>query len=353
MRLGLWAINFGACADPELQVRAAVAAEGSGFESIWTSEHVAMPIRDNPVPMPPETPFLDSMVSLANVAAHTSRLRLGTGILVMPHHNPVLLAKALATLDLVSGGRLIAGFAGGYVEAEFRALGVSFKERGAITDEYLQAIRVLWTEEVPRFAGRFAAFDGIRFEPKRPAAASAHRHRRAEPACAPARRTLRERVVRLRPHGRRHGGDRRRAPAASRRARPRGGAARDIPHHLRAADARAGRARDRGGHRPTDRHADGARRSIGGDGARARRSLRERPAGEAAERPERVDEEGVAHASHRTRANPWTSRLQRRKVRNSRSTKLGRSTPSVREAASARSVSRGGSITPSRRKTAG
>jgi probable F420-dependent oxidoreductase len=166
MRLGLWAINFGACADPELQVRAAVAAEESGFESIWTSEHVAMPIRDNPVPMPPETPFLDSIVSLANVAAHTSRLRLGTGILVMPHHNPVLLAKALATLDLVSGGRLIAGFAGGYVEAEFRVLGVAFKERGAITDEYLQAIRVLWTEEVPRFAGRFAAFDGIRFEPK-------------------------------------------------------------------------------------------------------------------------------------------------------------------------------------------
>src|SRR2546429_262033 len=166
MRLGLWAINFGACADPELQVRAAVAAEESGFESIWTSEHVAMPIRDNPVPMPPETPFLDSIVSLANVAAHTSRLRLGTGILVMPHHNPVLLAKALATLDLVSGGRLIAGFAGGYVEAEFRALGVAFKERGAITDEYLQAIRVLWTEEAPRFAGRFAAFDGIRFEPK-------------------------------------------------------------------------------------------------------------------------------------------------------------------------------------------
>src|SRR5207245_3935852 len=166
MRLGLWAINFGACADPELQVRAAVAAEESGFESIWTSEHVAMPIRDTPVPLPPETPFLDSIVSLANVAAHTSRLRLGTGILVMPHHNPVLLAKALATLDLVSGGRLIAGFAGGYVEAEFRALGVAFKERGAITDEYLQAIRVLWTEEVPRFAGRFAAFDGIRFEPK-------------------------------------------------------------------------------------------------------------------------------------------------------------------------------------------
>src|SRR5436189_1202351 len=166
MRFGLFGLNFGPCADPELQVRAAVAAEEAGFESVWTGEHVAMPIRDNPVPTPAETPILDSLVALANVAVHTRRLRLGTGILVMPHHNPVLLAKALATLDLVSGGRLIAGFAGGYVDAEFRALGVAFKERGAITDEYLQAIRVLWTEEVPRFAGRFAAFDGIRFEPK-------------------------------------------------------------------------------------------------------------------------------------------------------------------------------------------
>src|SRR5438477_12834599 len=166
MRFGLFGLNFGACADPEFAIRVAVAAEDSGFESVWTGEHVAMPVRDNPVPTPPETPFLDSLVALANVAAHTRRLRLGTGILVLPHHNPVLLAKALTTLDLVSGGRLIAGFAGGYVEAEFRALGVSFKDRGAITDEYLQAIRVLWTEEVPRFAGRFAAFDGIRFEPK-------------------------------------------------------------------------------------------------------------------------------------------------------------------------------------------
>src|SRR6266478_5439250 len=126
MRFGLFGLNFGPCADPALAIRVAVAAEESGFESVWTGEHVAMPIRDN----------------------------------------PVLLAKALTTLDLVSGGRLIAGFGGGYVEAEFRALGVSFKDRGAITDEYLEAIRVLWTEELPRFQGRHAAFDGIRFEPK-------------------------------------------------------------------------------------------------------------------------------------------------------------------------------------------
>ena len=166
MRFGLFGINFGACADPAVQRRVARAAEKAGFESIWTGEHVAMPVRDNPVPAPPETPFLDSIVALTNVAAVTERLRLGTGVLVLPHHNPVLLAKALTSLDVVSGGRLIAGFAGGYVEAEFRALGVDFRRRGAITDDSLDAIRSLWTEAEPRHAGRFARFDGIRFEPK-------------------------------------------------------------------------------------------------------------------------------------------------------------------------------------------
>jgi probable F420-dependent oxidoreductase len=166
VRLGLFGINFGACADAALQLRVAQAADEAGFESIWTGEHVAMPVRDSPVPTPPETPFLDSLVALTRVAAVTRHLRLGTGILVLPHHNPVLLAKALTSLDVVSDGRLIAGFAGGYVAAEFRALGVDFSRRGAITDEYLQAIRVLWTDELPRFAGRFAAFSDIRCEPK-------------------------------------------------------------------------------------------------------------------------------------------------------------------------------------------
>jgi probable F420-dependent oxidoreductase len=166
MQLGLFGINFGACADPELQVRVARAAEETGFDSIWTGEHVAMPVRNNPVPAAPETPFLDSLVALTHVAAHTRRVRLGTGILVLPHHNPVLVAKALASLDVISAGRLIAGFAAGYVEAEFAALGVDFHRRGAITDEYLAAVRILWTEDLPRFDGRFAAFSDIRFEPK-------------------------------------------------------------------------------------------------------------------------------------------------------------------------------------------
>jgi len=166
MRFGLFGVNVGPCADPDVQRRVALAAEAAGFESVWTGEHVVLPMRDNPVPAPPETPFLDSIVSLTRIAALTERLRLGTGILVLPHHNPVVLAKALASLDVVSGGRLIAGFAGGYVEAEFRALGVDFRRRGAITDDSLAAIRALWTEGEPRYAGRFTRFDGIRFEPK-------------------------------------------------------------------------------------------------------------------------------------------------------------------------------------------
>jgi probable F420-dependent oxidoreductase len=166
MRFGLFGVNFGSCADPDLQRRIAVAAEESGFESVWTGEHVVLPIRDNPVQTPAETPFLDSLLSLAHIAGFTTRLRLGTGILILPHYNPVLLAKALTSLDVISGGRLIAGFGGGYVEAEFRAVGVDFHRRGAMADEYLGAIRALWTQGEPQFQGRFAEFADVRFEPK-------------------------------------------------------------------------------------------------------------------------------------------------------------------------------------------
>jgi len=166
MRFGLFGVNFGSCADPDIQRAVALAAEQSGFDSVWTGEHVVLPLRDNPVPTPPETPFLDSVTSLARIAGFTSTVRLGTGVLVLPHHNPVLLAKALASLDVCSGGRLIAGFGGGYVAPEFRALGADFHRRGAITDQHLVAIRALWTEREPRFTGRFAEFADIRFEPK-------------------------------------------------------------------------------------------------------------------------------------------------------------------------------------------
>ena len=166
MRFGLFGVNFGSCADPDVQRRAIVAADEAGFESVWTGEHVALPVEGNPVATPAETPFLDSVVALTRAATLSPRLRLGTGILVLPHHNPILVAKTLASLDVLSGGRVIAGFAAGYAAPEFQALGVRFERRGAITDEYLAAIRALWTQEIPTFEGRYARFAGIRFEPK-------------------------------------------------------------------------------------------------------------------------------------------------------------------------------------------
>jgi probable F420-dependent oxidoreductase len=166
MRFGIHPVNVGASADPVVLARIARVAEEIGLESLWTGEHVAMPIENNPVPVPAHLPFLDSVVTLTFLAAQTTRIRLATGILVLPHHNPVMLAKALASLDVVSGGRLIAGFASGYVPAEFAAIGVSFKERGALTDEHLQVMQELWTAPEPRFAGRYHSFSGIRFEPK-------------------------------------------------------------------------------------------------------------------------------------------------------------------------------------------
>jgi len=138
VKLGLFAINYGTCADPELAVRAAQHAEAAGFESVWTGEHVALP---DPAPrgftMPPELPFLDTIVALTLVAAHTSTIKVASGIIVLPLRNPVILAKELASVDVVSKGRLIAGFGAGYVGQEFAAVGVPMAGRGERMDDYI------------------------------------------------------------------------------------------------------------------------------------------------------------------------------------------------------------------------
>src|SRR5712664_2776125 len=104
MRFGLFGLNFGPCADPELAIRVAIAAEEAGFESVWTGEHVAMPIRDNPVPTPAETPLLDSLVALANVAAPPRPRGPGPATLAPRTPTPGRLPRALTTLDRVPGG---------------------------------------------------------------------------------------------------------------------------------------------------------------------------------------------------------------------------------------------------------
>jgi probable F420-dependent oxidoreductase len=167
MKFGLFGINFGACADPDSARRVARAAEEGGFESLWTAEHVVLPDpQAPPSPVPPEVPFLDPAVALAHVAAHTKTIRLGTGIIILPQRNPLVLAKELASLDIVSGGRLLFGLGIGYLKAEFDALGIPFEDKGARAIEYLAAILALWTQEKPEFQGRFVSFSGIQSQPR-------------------------------------------------------------------------------------------------------------------------------------------------------------------------------------------
>jgi probable F420-dependent oxidoreductase len=167
MRIGLFGINFGACADPDVAARVAIAAEDAGFDSVWTGEHVVLPDpRVPPSPAPPELPMLDPVAALAFLAAHTRRLRLATGIVILPQRNPLVLAKELASVDVLSGGRLSFGLGAGYLKPEFDALGASFADRGPRTDEAIEVIRALWTQPSPRFAGRFFSFEGIQAMPR-------------------------------------------------------------------------------------------------------------------------------------------------------------------------------------------
>ena len=170
LRLGLFSVNSHACARPATAARVARAAEGAGFDTLWAGEHVVLPDpRVPPSPMEPDEPILDPLVALAFLAAHTTALRLGTGIVILPQRNPLVLAKQVASLDALSEGRLILGVGVGYLEPELSAIGVPMRERGRRTDEFLAAMRELWYAERPAYAGRHVRFSGVAAHP-RPAA---------------------------------------------------------------------------------------------------------------------------------------------------------------------------------------
>lgn len=167
MKFGLYGINVGPCADPEVSARVARAAEAEGFESVFTAEHVVLPDpQAPPSPVGPRERLLDPLASLAFLAGQTERLRLVTGIVILPQRNPVVLAKELASVDVLSRGRLVFGVGAGYLEPEFRAIGADFEHRGARCDEYLEAILALWTGEPPCFSGETVAFSGIDAHPR-------------------------------------------------------------------------------------------------------------------------------------------------------------------------------------------
>jgi probable F420-dependent oxidoreductase len=165
--IGLFAINTHALAEPAAAVRIARLAEELGYDSLWAGEHVVAPSpRVDPSPIEPDDPFLDPLVALAHLAAHTEHVLLGTGVIILPQRNPLVLAKQAASLDVLCGGRLVLGIGVGYLEPEMTAVGVPMEARGARSDEYLAAMRSLWEDEAPAYRGRFVDFGGVDAHPR-------------------------------------------------------------------------------------------------------------------------------------------------------------------------------------------
>lgn len=162
LQFGLHGINSRLCSEPAVARCIARLAEEAGFDSLWAGEHVVLPDPRTPdSPMDPDDPILDPVVALTYVAAVTERILLGTSVIILPQREPLVLAKELASLDVLCGGRLIAGIGAGYLEPELTAIGVPLSERGGRTDEYLAAMRAIWAGPRASFHGRFAAFSGV------------------------------------------------------------------------------------------------------------------------------------------------------------------------------------------------
>ena len=154
MKIGFFGINTGAFSTREAIIRVAQTAEESGYESLWTGEHVVLADPQiAPSPVPPHTRMVDTIATLAFVAAVTERIKLGSGIILLAQRNPVVLAKELAGIDVLSEGRLLFGVGVGYVKREFDVIGVPFEQRGARVSEHIEAIRALWTQDAPEFQG--------------------------------------------------------------------------------------------------------------------------------------------------------------------------------------------------------
>lgn len=167
MHIGLFNVNAGACSTAENVIRIATLAEELGYESLWVGEHVVAPSpRVPPSPIDPTHPMLDPMVALAFIAAVTKRVKIATGIVILPQRNPLVLAKQVASLDVLSEGRLLLGLGVGYLEPEFRAIGVPLEDRGRRSTEYLEAMQQLWSSPEPAYAGTYVEFSGIDAYPR-------------------------------------------------------------------------------------------------------------------------------------------------------------------------------------------
>tara|TARA_B100001146_G_C16172597_1_gene430788 strand:- start:185 stop:1093 length:909 start_codon:yes stop_codon:yes gene_type:complete len=163
-------------AGPEQLRTVAQRAEDLGYDHVWVSDHIILPKKvdsfypyaaDGVATFKPDEPYYEPLAALNFIAGCTQRIRLGTHVLIIPYRNPVLTAKILSTLDVLSDGRLILGAGVGWMEEEFKAMGLdTYKERGAVTDEYLQIYKELWTKEDASFDGKYYQISDTGFEPK-------------------------------------------------------------------------------------------------------------------------------------------------------------------------------------------
>jgi probable F420-dependent oxidoreductase len=175
MKFGLRLPGAGPYAGPEAISAFARKAEELGFDSLWMTDHIALPVdieskypyrEDGKFFWPPETPYYDTILTLAWAAAATQRIRVGTSVLIASWHQPVNTAKALATLDNLNGGRTICAIGAGWMKEQFEILGAPFSQRGARTTEYMRLLRHLWTEDVIDFNGEYFQYSGFKFYPK-------------------------------------------------------------------------------------------------------------------------------------------------------------------------------------------
>lgn len=175
MKFGLMFVNAGPFAYPHLFEGLVRTAEEIGIESLWTVEHVVVPVgyeseypysETGKMPGPESIPIPDPLLPLAYAAALTKNIRLGTGVMILPQRHPAYVAKQMATLDVLSGGRALLGIGSGWLKEEFDVLGVPFHERGKRTDESIRAIRSLWKDEVEPFDGRFYRWGAVESHPK-------------------------------------------------------------------------------------------------------------------------------------------------------------------------------------------
>jgi probable F420-dependent oxidoreductase len=175
MKIGLFAVGTPRMAGGALLRTLASNAERLGISTLWVPEHVVLLDKyasqypysqDGHLPAPTDAPIFDPFITLATIAAVTSNIRLATGICLVPEHNPLVLAKVVATLDFLSGGRTVLGVGIGWLEEEFQAIGVPWARRAQRMREYIEAMRKLWSDPVSSYQGEFLNFSDVRSNPK-------------------------------------------------------------------------------------------------------------------------------------------------------------------------------------------